>query len=240
MVDGGIDRRHSVFSDAKIVSENVAGNGPAPATAHGTALASLLVGRDGDFHGAVPGAVLFAADAFGGKPAGGSADDIARALSWLAANDVGVVNISLAGPPDALLEAAVNAFAKRGGVIVAAVGNNGAASPPCYPAHYPGVASVTSVDSGRNLQLDANEGAEFAATGVDVKAARIGHGYADVTGTSYAVPTVAGQFALLVPRSDASLVWRAWRILRAAAAPMPQVTYGYLDPPVAPAISASR
>ncbi len=55
MIDAGVDRNHPAFEDAKIVSKNLAGDGDGPGTAHGTAVASLLVGDDGDFHGALRG-----------------------------------------------------------------------------------------------------------------------------------------------------------------------------------------
>ncbi len=240
MIDAGIDRKHPAFADATIVARNVAGKGDAPASLHGTAVASLLVGHDDDFHGALPGATLYAADVFGGQATGGSADDIARGLGWLAANNIGVVNVSLAGPPDALLAAAVKAFVNRGGIVVAAVGNNGPAAPRSYPAGYPGVAAVTSVDADRDVQVDASAGAGFAALGVDVRAAKLGHGYTDVTGTSYAAPVVTARFAVLVPRADAALAARAWNTLEHAAVHMPAATYGYLDPPSVSAAAAMR
>jgi len=147
MIDGGIARHHGAFAAAALTTKNVAVDGDSPPTAHGTAIASLLVGREGDFEGYVAGAKLFAADVYGGQPSGGGALEIARALDWLAANNVAVVNVSLAGPANAILERAVALFRARGGIIVAAAGNNGAAGAPSYPASYPGVVGVTSVDA---------------------------------------------------------------------------------------------
>jgi len=203
MIDGGIDARHPSLRDAAVTVRNFVDHNDSPATAHGTAIASLLVGRDGDFSGNLPGASLYAADVYGGAADGGSANDIARALDWLAARGVAVTNISLAGPPNALLAAAVKAFVAGGHVLVAAAGNDGPAGPPNYPAAYPGVISVTSVDTARHLQLDANRArSRFAALGVDVRAANLPDGYADFTGTSYAAPVVTARFALLVRRPD--------------------------------------
>jgi hypothetical protein len=203
MIDGGIEKKHSAVKGATITVQRFAGTERAAGTAHGTAIASLLVGQDSGFSGYLPGAQLYAADIFGGAPDGGSADTIARALNWLAANNIAVTNVSLAGPPNALLEAAVRGFVARGHVLVAAVGNDGPAAPPNYPAAYPGVVAVTSVDASRHLQLDANRGiAQFAALGVDVRAASLPLGYSNVTGTSYATPAVAARFALILPTAD--------------------------------------
>lgn len=134
MIDGGIARHHGAFAAAAFTTKNVAADGDSPPTAHGTAIASLLVGRQGDFQGYVAGARLFAADVYGGQSSGGGALEIARALDWLAANNVAVVNVSLAGPANAILERAVGQFRARGGIIVAAAGNNGAAGAHSYPA----------------------------------------------------------------------------------------------------------
>ena len=123
MIDGGIDRHNGDFADATILVRNFAGDKSSVPTEHGTAVASLLVGRGGQ--GTLPSAELYAADVYGGEASGGAADDIARALGWLAQNNVPVANISLAGPPNIILEAAVKAFLKRGHIIVAAVGNDG-------------------------------------------------------------------------------------------------------------------
>ncbi len=239
MIDAGIDRRHRAFDGATIVSKNMAGDGVGVATAHGTEVASLLIGKDDEFRGALGGATLYAADVYGGAAAGGAADDIARALAWQSANGVAVVNISLTGPPNAILEAAVAAFLKRGHVLVAAVGNDGPASAVAYPAAYPGVVAVTSVDRDHKIQLDANRGPSvaFAALGVDVRAAVPRNSYTTVTGTSFAAPVVAARFALLVQRPDATEVARAWSTLEHASVRLgagvrdPAFGYGLLDPP---------
>ena len=121
----------------------------------------------------------------------------------VAENDVPVVNVSLSGPPNAILTAAVNAFVKRGHALIAAVGNDGPAAGIEYPAGYPGVVGVTSVDANHVIQLEANRGADvaFAATGVDVPAATLNGRHSTMTGTSFAAPIVAARFALLMSRA---------------------------------------
>ncbi|MDE2110028.1 MAG: S8 family serine peptidase [Alphaproteobacteria bacterium] len=237
MIDGGVVQQHPAFSDATIIAKDIAGEHHAPPTAHGTAVASLLVGDDGDFHGYLPGATLYVADAFGGEATGGSVIDLVRALNWLAGQRVAVVNASLAGPPNALLQAGVRAFLAGGHVLVAAVGNNGPAAPLAYPASYPGVIAVTSVDRNRRLQVDANRGdVTFAAIGVDVRTAAL-RGYTNDTGTSFATPVVAARFALLIPAPNSQTAERARLALERVALPMgkgpgdPAFGYGYLPPP---------
>lgn len=239
MIDAGVDRNHPAFENAKIVVKNCAGDSESPGTEHGTAVASLLVGHDDDFHGALSGTTLYAADVYGGDANGGSAEDIARALAWLAENNVPVANISLAGPKNALLGAAVAAFLKRGHVLVAAVGNDGPAAPMKFPAAYPGVVGVTSVDASRNVQLDANRGTDvmFAAFGVGVRAAGPKGHYVSMTGTSFAAPLIAARFALEVPRADTQIAARATQTLQHSAIDLgapgrdPVFGYGFLDSP---------
>jgi hypothetical protein len=237
MIDAGLARDHPALERADIVVRTTTeARGPSRATAHGTAVASLLVGDDRAFHGALPGATLYAADAFAGSPTGGSAADIARAIAWLADEDVPVMNISIAGPKNALLEAAVREAIARGHVIVAPVGNDGPASPVRYPAAFDGVVAVTSVDARRRVQLDANRGpaVAFAATGVDVRAANMQGAYGPFTGTSFASPLVAARFAELLAKPDAkrAAAARAMLIAEAGSAHRdPILGYGILVPP---------
>jgi subtilisin family serine protease len=229
MIDAGIDKNHPALAHTEIIAGNVTGTESAPATAHGTAVASLLVGNDANFYGQLPGATLYAADVFGGLATGGSALDIARALDWLAQNHVAVVNASLSGPPNRLLAEAVKAFVAHGHVLVAAAGNEGPAAPPSYPAAYSGVVGVTSVDANHRLQVDANRGnVAFAALGVSVRAATLKKGYDFFTGTSFAAPVVAARFALMVRAPDPQAVRDASsRLAKAALRLGEQAAYGY-------------
>jgi Subtilase family len=221
MIDGGVDSAHPAFRQAAIVAREFAGTGQSPATLHGTAVASLLVGRDTDFSGYLPGARLYAADVYGGAADGGSAADIARALNWMSGNGIAVTNISLAGPPNALLAAAVKAFLASGHLLVAAAGNNGPAAGPSYPAAYPGVVAVTSVDSSKRFEIDASrEPAQFAALGVNVRVASSAGGYTSMSGTSLAAPAVSARFAMLLDSPDVANRNIALAELSKAATPL--------------------
>ena len=195
MIDGGV-ASHPSFRGASIEQNGFAG--PAKATGHGTAVASLLVGNQAGFHGAAQGARLYVADIYGGSEAAGSASVIVKALAWLASKQAQVINISLVGPPNQILEKAVRILQSRGIEVVAAVGNDGPAAPPQYPASYANVVSATAVDArgralpeaGKPLHLD------FAAPGADMAAALPGQGFAKVRGTSFASPLVAARLLL--------------------------------------------
>ena len=68
-----------------------------------------------------------------------------KALDWLAAQGVPVINISLSGPRNPAVAGAIARITKRGHVIVAAAGNDGPAAPPVFPGAYDNVVGVTAV-----------------------------------------------------------------------------------------------
>ena len=206
MIDSGVDAAHPSLRHVALTRQGCAGQ--ARPAAHGTAVASLLVGdSEIGFRGALPRGRLFAMDVYceGGSQAGGGVQAIAEGLAWLARMRVGVVNISLVGPPNALLRRVVEAAQDKGLLIVAPVGNDGPSAPPLYPAAWPGVIAVTGVDARRRVLVEAGRGPHvaFAAPGADMVAAEAGgRGYAAVRGTSFAAPLVAGLLAARLPSSD--------------------------------------
>lgn len=201
LIDGGVDAAAPLLRQAQIRSWGC--EGQPLASPHGTAVASLIVGEGNGFRAAASGLVLYAADVFCGAVTGGSVDGIADAFAWLASERVAVVNISLVGPSNRLLERLVARMLAGGHVVVAAVGNDGPAAPPLYPAAYPGVIGVTAVDGSRRVLPEAGRGPQvaFAAPGADLVAASTG-GYTIVRGTSFAAPVVAGLIAANVARSS--------------------------------------
>lgn len=167
---------------------------------HGSAVASLLR--------ATGIKNLWVADVYGQDPAGGNALAISKALGWLSSSGCKVISISLVGPRNPLVERAVNSVRARGIIVVAAVGNDGPAAPPAYPASYEGVLAITGADrkgralieAGRALHIDyAAPGAEVYA--IDAK----GRGRL-WRGTSFATPLAAARVATALPSGQR---WRA-------------------------------
>jgi len=197
LIDTGADVAHPALARARIDQKGFASSEVVPA-AHGTAVASLIVGEDGRFEGVAPGATLMVADVYGRSPTGGSGDLLVRALAWAAARGARVINMSLVGPPNLVLGAAVRAVQAQGILIVAPVGNDGPAAPPAYPASYPGVVAVTGVDRRGRVLIEAGHAShlDFAAPGAEVTAASLSGGFATERGTSFAAPVVAARLAL--------------------------------------------
>jgi hypothetical protein len=196
IIDGGV-ASHPSLAGSSIEQRGFSGS--PQATGHGTAVASLIVGNQGPFRGAAQNATLLVADVYGGNRAAGSASAVVRALGWLVAKRPGVINISLVGPSNRLVARAVQQVRARGIQIVAAVGNDGPAAPPQYPASYPGVIAVTGVDATGRALVEAGKAThlDFAAPGADMAAALPGQGYAKVRGTSFAAPLATARLALV-------------------------------------------
>ncbi|MBR9872235.1 MAG: S8 family serine peptidase [Gammaproteobacteria bacterium] len=211
MVDTAISNEHPAFSQADIVQkpfltvQNQTGELAAP-RAHGTAVASVLVGASTpQTQPRLPGATLFNASVFyegSEATSGATLAHLLDGLNWLAKQNTSVINISLTGPDNQILAAAIKRLQQRGPLLVAAVGNEGPAAPPLYPAAYEGVIGVTAVDNARALYRWANRGeyVSFAALGVDVPVAHPNGGLVQDSGTSLAAPVVTALLACSLPR----------------------------------------
>ncbi|ETX13288.1 hypothetical protein OCH239_12330 [Roseivivax halodurans JCM 10272] len=204
MIDTGINGDHETFAGAALDLRRMSPESFDPSGAvHGTAVAALLVGDPATrAAGLVPGARLVAIDAFHRRGSDERADifTLIEALDTLATEEVGVINLSLAGPPNAVLEAVVERLVRdRNIVVVSAVGNGGPASEPAYPAAYAPVIAVTAVDRAGEVYRRAVRGdhVDLAAPGVDVWTAASISGARQKTGTSFAVPFVSAAAAIL-------------------------------------------
>lgn len=196
LIDGGV-ARHSAI--AMPVEQRGFAKGAPIASSHGTAIASLI---SGSLKASSRG--LLVADIYGSDPAGGNATAIARALGWMAQKNVPVVAISLVGPDNGLLGRAVKAAQQKGMLVVAAVGNDGPAAPPRYPAAYKGVIGVTGVDQRERALPEAGIATpvDFAAPGAGIKGASPDGKLVPLRGTSFAAPLVAARLLSHYPTAN--------------------------------------
>ena len=208
IVDTAVAVAHEALRSAMIAQQDfVPFDAPRP-SAHGTAVASILVGDSTSLQGRLPDARLYAAAVFFEDEAGeaiATTESLVEALEWLRAEAVPVVNMSLSGPPNVVLESALDIVTGAGTIVVAAVGNNGPAGEPLYPAAYERVVGVTAVDAKNRIYRYANRGRHvmFAAPGVDVKVAIDDGRYRAETGTSMAAPYAAAIIAGSLAAKDA-------------------------------------
>ena len=190
LIDTAIESRGNLASVA-VESRDFAGAPGVTPADHGTAIASILA-QEGARQLTV--ANVFHSD---GRHSFTSPEAIGRALAWMVERHVPVVNISLTGPRNAILDALVQRAIARGTIIVAAAGNGGPAAPPAYPAALPNVVAVTAVDSREQVYRYANHGPyiSLAALGVAVPAQLADGKVGNFTGTSFAVPHIAARLA---------------------------------------------
>lgn len=205
LVDTAINPDHIAFEARNIEIVRLADDAlPESGRQHGTAVAALLVGSaTSRTPGLIPGGKLIAVDAFhraGRQGDRSAAFDLARALDLLAGRQVKVINLSLAGPPNLLLEQAVRKAGERGIIMVAAAGNDGPRAKPVYPGAYEDVIAVTATDRHKRPYRRAGRGEhiDFAAPGVAVWTAASIRGARPKTGTSFAAPFVTAAVAMMI------------------------------------------
>ncbi len=197
IIDTGVDADHAWLDGARIRARAFTKN-PSRVD-HGTAVAGLLVGRE---HGLVPGADLYVAAAVaregGGDPRAAIAP-VVRALDWLVEERVAVINVSLGGDRNQVLEEVVRRVLGEGVAVVAAAGNGGPKAPPVHPAAQDGVIAVAALDARRAIWRSSNRGSyvDLAAPGVDLWVARPGGDGVFLSGTSFAAPFVSAALSVV-------------------------------------------
>ncbi len=222
VLDGPVDMDHWSLAGARLevidaVVPTVA-DPASPATRHGTAVASLIVGQHsqaGALRGLAPGCSGLFVPIFGnsaawtGQPFRPSCSqlDLARAIVLAVEHGASIINISAgqygtAATAEPVLASAVALAIRRGALVVAAAGNDGC---DCahVPAALPGVLAVGGTDlTGRPLALSnwgsAYRFAGLLAPGAGLLAARAGGDSVVVAGTSFATAIVSGAAALLL------------------------------------------
>lgn len=185
---------------------------------HGTHVAGVIAGRSGNGQGISGFSPLnsikilplkVTLDSLGG----GSLSFTIQALYYvLDHTDCRVVNISMgSGHSSPMMKKVVQALEEKGVIIVAAAGNDSSSS-LSYPAIYPQVIAVASVNSGLNRSSFSNYGRliDVSAPGEGVLSLLSSHRdpafgtqvvsgqYVTASGTSMATPMVSGLAALLL------------------------------------------
>lgn len=205
VIDTGINPDHDILKGARLTLLP-RGDGAGSAAVHGTAVVSLLIGREESrVPGLVPGAEVVAVDVFRADQGEERADvvDLVEGLDLLAGRALQVYALSLAGPENAVLARMLDRLTDPEGldaVVVAAAGNGGPTAGVAWPAGHPRVLAVTAVDRRGRVYGAAQRGDHLAlaAPGVGLLAATSLRGAREKTGTSFAVPFVTAAAALIV------------------------------------------
>jgi len=205
VIDSAIDIRHPELANSIVESFDALGSSDGPHV-HGTGIAGAIVAH-ARLTGSAPAAQILAIRAFGAGTGGAQSNSyvILKALNYAVVKGAQVVNMSFAGPKDAIIERGITAVAMHNIVMVAAAGNAGAKSPPLYPAANPNVIAVSATDAQDHLFSASNRGGYIAvaAPGVDVFLPAPDDKYQMTSGTSFSAAYVSGLAALMLERNPA-------------------------------------
>ncbi|WOI37821.1 S8 family serine peptidase [Alteromonas sp. CI.11.F.A3] len=201
MIDTNIAHNHQALKHLVIEQQSFLPQALPTTQVHGTSVASLLADN------MRPGSQLYNASVFYTRNSisqGATLLSLIDGLNYLAAQHVDAINMSLAGPENPVLAKVIEKISEQGVQIIAAVGNEGPASPPLFPAAYPSTVAVTAVDSNHAIYRWANQGnyVDFAASGVSVEVAHPDGTISRETGTSMATPFVSARYACLFRASS--------------------------------------
>ncbi len=202
IIDSALDSAHPALRNASIVERSfTSGKAPATDTAHGTAIASMLVGDSNDrsVSGLLRGAHLHYASIFqiSGRGAKASSADFLRAIDWMLKSGVTVINASITSPNrNPVVLYAMSMLEHKQAIVVAAAGNGGPSAPPVYPAAIDSAFAVTAVSTEGYAYPYANVGAyiDISAPGIDLPTTS----RKVTSGTSLAVPFVTAAVARMV------------------------------------------
>jgi len=203
VIDTGLDATHPDFGGRIIVQRNFVDHDAQRfgRDRHGTAVAGVISASANNkvgIAGIAPAVEIIALKACWQTDASGDAArcnslTLAQALAAAIEERAQVVNLSLSGPRDPLLNSLVAAGSARGILYVGAAPHD--AAPDAFPGGTPGVIPVDMVE-----ERDVRDGV-LRAPGREVVTLVPGGSYDFLTGSSLATAHVTGAVALLVARS---------------------------------------
>ncbi|RDI98670.1 serine protease [Dyella solisilvae] len=197
-LDSGVDTTNPDLTGQVAQTHNFVGDGDYRAELHGTEVAGIIVAQEGNGVGIVgvaPHARLLALracwqEADGNAAANCDSFTLAKALQFALENHATVVNLSLAGPHDHLLERLLDTAIARHVTVIAAV-DPGIADGG-FPASLPGVLPIADERSSA-----AAIPGLLRAPGEDIPTTLPGARWDLVSGSSYAAAEVSGLVALV-------------------------------------------
>lgn len=211
VLDSGVDSDHPCLKGRVIDKKSFVDGDEDFRDVHGTLVAGIIAANPArGLRGVAPDAKIMALKVC--KPrsnnsieADGTSQTIAQGLDYAILRQANVINLSLGGPRDPLINQLVKEAYARGIAIVAAAGNGGPTARPLYPAALAKVIAVSAIDMNDQLYPSAARGeyVDLVAPGVEVFSALPGNKFSPFTGTSMAAPHVTGVIALILQKSPA-------------------------------------
>lgn len=195
IVDSQVDVDHPDLVGQVAVDRNFVDGPASGAEAHGTHVAGIIGAKAGNgigIAGVAPGARLMALRACrevaGGQETLCQSLALAKAIEFAIENNANVINLSLSGPNDLLLNKLLDVAINHRIAVVAA-----------FDQHLPGggfPASIRGVIPVADETLQTIPAGVYGAPGRDLPTTQPGGGWSLVNGTSYAVAQISGLAAL--------------------------------------------
>lgn len=210
-IDSGVELTHPDLAGQVVDAPDLVDSRPEHAyEAHGTEVAGIIAARADNGVGIVgvaPAAELLALRACWqegpqGDAAACSSFTLAKALQYALSHRVQVLNMSLAGPPDRLLERLLRRAHEQGINIVAAA-DPLAAPGPGFPAELPFVIAVASQRDTPDTPGMRSAPHVLYAPGEHVLTTTPHGSWGFVSGNSFAAAQVSGLVALILEASPA-------------------------------------
>lgn len=225
VIDTGVDKDHVDLRGRVKKTQNFVEGGELTFARdrHGTAVAGVIAARADDgvgIYGVAPDAEVMVAkacwyqNAKSGK-AFCSSWTLAKAIDFAINAEARVLNLSLGGPHDVLMERLINRAVELGITVIAAAAQEGEA--PGFPASMANVIAVLASDAKGKVQAPSwvAEKAMIAAPGVDILSTAPRDSYDFFSGSSLATAQVSGVVALLIERRPDLTPARVAEMLRA-------------------------
>jgi subtilisin family serine protease len=198
VVDSGITYNKKEFGD-RIMNgisfhDNNNNNNTIDCNGHGTHVSSLLGGKT---LGVAKSVKIVPVRIFGCK-ATTKVSTVIQALYWIIKQPKGIVNLSIIGPYNAILNTAVFDLISAGFIVIVAAGNNGRDACNYSPSSVKTAISVGCLEKGERVCEYSNEGScvTLFSPGNNIRGLGI-NGVVYKSGTSMSAPETSGVAAIL-------------------------------------------
>ena len=207
VLDTGIALEHPDLAPALLEARDFTRSPSAAydAQGHGTHVSGIIAARR-NAHGIVgvaPESKILMAKVLNDEGAGTS-QDIVAGIRWAVSAGADILSMSLgSSEPDEEIHQALLLAISKGVFVVTAAGNEGPDLDTVgYPAGFPEMVAVGSIDRRKNLSRFSSRGrqVDVVAPGDGITSCYPPRGYAVLSGTSMATPFVSGVVALALAK----------------------------------------
>ena len=207
VLDTGIALEHPDLKPALLEARDFtrSPSGANDVQGHGTHVAGIVAARR-NAHGIVgvaPMTKIISAKVLNDEGSGTS-EEIVAGIRWATEAGADVLSLSLGSPaPDPDIHLALVSAINKGKFVITAAGNEGPDLDTVgYPAGYPEMVAVGSIDRRQRLSRFSSRGrqVDVVAPGDEITSCYPPRGFATLSGTSMATPFVSGVVALMLSK----------------------------------------